>query len=165
MTVEQLTNLACGESLQGAITEAINANNSVMAGCNVHFLFRGCLIDNLTGMHGLRWAIMRVLQSAPDTGLTCEEIRDIIRSSPECAALSKYPCQTYSDNLCTVLTEAGQVVGVQRSNVEDSERNSEAMIAIRFRRNAWRVANGLQPKNVLCNRPRVAWFTVPTEKE
>jgi len=162
MTITELTNTACGESLQGNVCAAINETNSVLAGCGVHFIFRGSTIDNVTGLQGLRWAITRVLTQAGPAGMFAEQIMDIIRNSPDCAALNKYPDQTFSDNLCTVLK--GAVVCWQLTGAQDSGRNSADWQAMRVRRNAWRKSNGLAPIDTFCKRPRKLWALVHADK-
>jgi len=155
MTVTQLINEACGESLQGELRESICANNAVAAGCKVHWIFRGSMIDLETGMHGVRWAIMRILTQAADTGLTTEEIIDAIRNAN---GGDKYPDETIAHNLTNVLEKSGQIVGVQRSNAEDCDRNSERFVSMRMRRNEFRKAAGQQPLSLYVKRPRKSWF-------
>jgi hypothetical protein len=160
MTINQLTNAPKGAELQSSLVESIDATNSVLAGCNVHFLFRGSTIDNQTGLQGLRWAIMRVLSQAADTGLTCEEIIDIIRSSPTFAVAHKYPGQTYADNISNVLIPAGQVVATERDALEDSERNSEKFIAMRIRRNEWNKKHGKPTSGLYVKQGRKLYFPI-----
>jgi hypothetical protein len=64
MTTEQLTNSPCGAELQSELRSSVAANNSIEAGCNVHWLFRGSVVDLATGKHGIRWLIARILTEA-----------------------------------------------------------------------------------------------------
>jgi hypothetical protein len=111
MTVSQLISEACGESLQGDIRASVAANNSVLAGCNVHWLFRGSIVDLETGMHGIRWTILRILSQAADKGMTTAEVIAAVRLAN---GADKYPDRTILHNLGVVLTRAGQVVGIRQ---------------------------------------------------
>src|SRR6266568_1188796 len=64
MQIESLINEACGEKLQGVIRQNSTEQNSVLAGCKVHFLFRDHIVDLETGKHGIRWLIARILTEA-----------------------------------------------------------------------------------------------------
>lgn len=152
MTVTQLINEACGESLQGEIRQATQELASVEAGCNIHWLFRPSVVDTETGMHGLRWLIARILLEAeaihPQApysdgtpfelrkvyiakSLTTEEITSKVRSIN---GFDKYPDSTIIQNLSVVMRESGQVASIQMTSREDNKRE--------------------------CKRPRLAWYLI-----
>lgn len=110
MTVTQLINEACGESLQGEVRQAATELASVEAGCGVHTLFRPSMVDLETGMHGLRWFIVRLLKehnaNNPANGLTAYEIICKLR---QCNGFDKYPDATLYQNLSVVLKRSGEV--------------------------------------------------------
>lgn len=61
MTTLELTNTPCGTELQSTVKQAAQERNSVLAGCNVHWLFRDSWTDLETGQHGIRWLLARIL--------------------------------------------------------------------------------------------------------
>ena len=64
MTVSQLINEVCGTELQVSVRSTVQETNSVLAGCKVHYIFRGSIVDLETGKNGLRWLIVRILKDA-----------------------------------------------------------------------------------------------------
>jgi hypothetical protein len=168
MTVTQLTNTICGESLQSNVRQTSVELASVQAGCGVHSLFRPSYTDLETGMHGIRWLIARILTQretvlpvAPrhdnkpfefrnvyiGSGMTTEEICKAVRLA---YCDDKYPLATIEQNLSVVMRKAGQVRSIQMTSEEDSERNS-------FDNRQWRIANGRHP---ICKRSRHKWYLV-----
>jgi hypothetical protein len=146
MTVKQLENIPVGSDLDTAVNQSIQENNSVIAGCNVHWIFRGSCVDFETGKHGIRHLITRILTEAQAVfppyagnyresylayGLTVSDITAKIRAVN---GYDKYPDQTIADNLCTVLK--GIVGCIQMFNDEDRKR----------------------PAN--CKRPRKKWYLI-----
>lgn len=97
--------------MQGEVRASVAATNSVLAGCNVHWLFRGSIVDLETGMHGIRWTILRILTQAADKGLTTAEVIAAVRLAN---GADKYPDRTILHNLGVVLTRAGQVIGLRQ---------------------------------------------------
>ena len=163
MTITSLIRVAAGaDKFQAPVRSAICENNSVLAGFQVPWIFRGSMVDLQSGMHGIRWAIARILTQAADRGLTTEEIIDAIRNTN---GGDKYPDETIWHNLKQVMEKAGQVVSVQRSNADDADRNSERFIAMREKRNAIRIAHGLKPLSLTVKRPRLSWFLAPEPTE
>jgi hypothetical protein len=163
MTVTQLINEACGADLQGTMRATIQETNSVLAGCNVHYLFRGSVIDLETGKNGVRWLIVRLLHEAQaefpkfngqdyrniylSYGLTSEDIIDRIRAIN---GSDKYPDQTILDNLSDVLIPSGEVGSIRMTNLEDRGRNNRA-------NKAKRIARG---KNAIAKAPRCKYYLI-----
>ena len=146
MTKEQLTNAACGANLQPIVAQAIQENNSVLTGCNVHWLFRGSFISLETGKHGIRWLILRILAEAgKNQGLTTEDIINVVRSVN---GFDKYTNKTILHNLSHVLTESKEVASKQLTSEEDCDRNSEELQLARITR-------GQKP---IARKPRKLWF-------
>lgn len=146
MTTIQLTNEVAGAALQNSVRQNVTENNSVLAGCNVHWLFRGSVVDLETGKHGIRWLIARILTEAQASfplysgnfrnvyvsyGLTTEEIVSKIRSVN---GYDKYPDKTIADYLSVIMTRDNQVASIQMTNREDPNRN--------------------------CKRPRKKWYLI-----
>ena len=163
MNVIDLTNEACGADLQGTIRSTVQETNSVLAGCNVHYLFRGSIDDLETGKNGVRWLIVRLLREAQAEfpkfdgvnyrnvsvayGLTSEDIIDRIRAIN---GADKYPDQTILDNLSDVLIPSGEVGSVRMNNFEDRNRNSRA-------NRAKRIARGKTP---VAKAPRCKYYLI-----
>lgn len=139
MTVIDLINETTGAELQSNVRQSITENNSVLAGCNVHWLFRASAVDLETGRHGLRWLIARILNEAGachpkyngnngmrsiyvKTGLTVTEIINRVRSIN---GFDKYPNSTIEDTLYIVMQRAKQVDSVQLTATEDCNRTSK----------------------------------------
>jgi hypothetical protein len=147
MTTLELINEPVGTALQNTVRQNITENNSVLAGCNVHFLFRGSAIDLQSGKHGIRWLIARILTEAQaefprfngqdnrslyvQYGLTTDQIISQVRSVN---GFDKYPDKTIADYLSVIMTKDNQIASVQMSNREDRNRN--------------------------CKRPRRKWYLI-----
>jgi hypothetical protein len=144
MTITQLTNSAVGQEMQSTVAQAVTENNSVLAGCNVHFLFRGSAVDLTTGKHGIRWLIARILTERQavlpvyagayrnvylNVGVTTEEIISKVRAVN---GFDKYPDKTIADYLSVIMKRDGQVASIQLTNSEDCNRD--------------------------CKRPRKKWY-------
>jgi hypothetical protein len=125
MTVTQLINEACGESLQGTVRQATTELASVEAGCKVHWLFRPSIVDLETGMHGLRWLIARLLSEAnaftPQTGMTSHEIISKVRAVN---GFDKYPNATIYQNLSVVMFRSKQVCKARLSRKQSLFRTA-----------------------------------------
>ena len=164
MNVIDLTNEACGADLQGTIRSTVQETNSVLAGCNVHYLFRGSIVDLETGKNGVRWLIVRILREAQAEfpkfngnfrpvylayGLTSETIIDRIR---EINGADKYPDQTILDNLTDILAKSGEVDSIRMNNFEDRNRNSRANKAKRIARGKYPIAKAPRCKFYLVRK-------------
>ena len=149
MNIIKLQNAVVGAELQAPVRATVCETNSMLAGCNVHWIFRGSMIDLETGMHGVRHAITRIMRAnradCAERAMTADDIIIAIRA---CNGGDKYPDQTIRDNLCTVL--ADEVTSIQLSNEADSNRNASIYRAMRR-------SNGL---NEICKRPRAAYYLV-----
>ncbi len=123
MTVTQLINSIQGESLNGNIRQTSTELASVEAGCGVHWLFRPSMVDTETGMHGLRWFVIRLLNevnaTSKENGLTAWEIICKLR---QCNGFDKYPDTTLYQNLSIVLKRSGQVAKAPLSRRESRNR-------------------------------------------
>lgn len=151
MTTNQLTNQPAGVELQAPVNQAITENNSVLAGCNVHFLFRGSRVNLETGKNGIRWLIAEILTEAqaifPEYsgqfrnvylayGLTTEEIISKVRSVN---GFDKYPDHTIEQYLSVIMTGDKQVARIQMTGREDRPR--------------------------LCKKPRCKWYLLPAQAQ
>lgn len=144
MTILELTNEPVGVTLQNSVRQNVCENNSVLAGCNVHWLFRGSAVDLETGKHGIRHLIGRILTEAQAEfplytgdnrnlyltyGLTTDQIVSKVRSVN---GFDKYPDHTIEHYLSVKL--AGIVGKVQMTGKEDKART--------------------------CKRPRCKWYLI-----
>jgi len=104
MTVTELTNSVCGKSLQNNVRQASNELASVQAGCKVNYLFRPSVVDLETGMHGIRWLVIRILteRGAMTTKQVCRFVRSV-------NGYDKYPNKSILHALSHTLREAGQI--------------------------------------------------------
>lgn len=135
MTVTQLTNEAVGQSLNSQLRKSIGENNSVLAGCNVHWLFRNSCIDLQTGRHGIRWLIYRILSENQavfpryngqyrnvyiNFSLTTQQIIDRVRAHN---GFDKYPDKTILHYLGVIMSRDGQIASLRMTKEEDPASN------------------------------------------
>lgn len=144
MTITQLTNTVAESELQNTVATAAQERNSVLAGCNVHWLFRDSYVDLETGKHGIRWLIARILAENQAIfkeysgnyrnvylayGMTTEAIAARVRAVN---GFDKYPDKTIMDYLSVIMARSSQVASIQLTNKEDCNRD--------------------------CKRPRKVWY-------
>ena len=130
MTATQLINEVAGAELQPVINQTQRETNSMLAGCNVHWIFRASYTNNETGRHGIRHLIVQLLTSTGAVfgpkasrdairakALTTRQIIALVR---QVNGFDKYPDKTISDVLCNVLPN--EVASIQLTNWEDRNR-------------------------------------------
>ena len=135
-----------GAELQAPVNQAITETNSVLAGCNVHYLFRGSRVNLETGRNGIRWLIAEILLAAQmgkayveysgnlrkgylAFSLTTEQICERVRAIN---GFDKYTNHTIEQYLSRYMVKDKQVGKIQMTNEEDFDRT--------------------------CNRPRCKWY-------
>ena len=144
-----------GAEYQNAIRTAATELASVQAGMGIPSLFRPCWTDCESGGNGCRNLIARILiengavidgtAKNVHQGMTTEAI---ISAARAINGYDKYPDRTFEQNLSVVMTESGQAIGIQMSNEEDADRNSDASKEGRISRR----------KNAIAKKPRKSWF-------
>lgn len=124
-----------GAELQAPVNQAVTETNSVLAGCNVHFLFRGSRVNLETGRNGIRWLIAEILADAQAVfpkfdgnfrniylsyGLTTEQIIERVQAIN---GKDKYPPHTIAQYLSRYMVKDQQVARIQMTTNEDSDRD------------------------------------------
>lgn len=130
--------------LQGDIRQNSMEQNSVLAGCGVHWLFRDHIVDLATGKHGIRWAIAKVMTQhnayakrgeSQDLylkiGLTTRQIDALIRAE---FGVDRYPFKTIEQYLSVIMRKDGQIGSVEMTCYQDRQRH--------------------------CKRPRYKWYLI-----
>lgn len=106
MKTIELSNKPVGTELMEVIRQAQVEQNSVLNGCNVHYLFRNHWVDTQSGEHGIRSLITRILANNP-RGLTTRQIVVEVR---KVNGYDRYPNKTVEQYLSVFMRVT--VVGI-----------------------------------------------------
>lgn len=135
MQTMQYNNSPVGGDLNETINTNVQETNSVLAGCNVHYLFRGSVINTKTGRHGIENLITDILMANSAHfkkydekvnknyrhvylfyGLTAKQIIAKVR---QVNGGDKYPDSTIYQYLSVFMKRAGKVDFIRPKKEED----------------------------------------------
>jgi len=119
MTTMQLTNEPKGQEFNSDIRADMKAQASMLAGVQVHYLFRPHVTDLETGRHGVRWLIARILTEAGAVAVAGQQPEAVMTTATviarvrQAAGPDRYTDLTVRQYLAVIMRKSGQTASVQ----------------------------------------------------